>query len=218
MKSIYQIRVENLSKLLEIRNWKQMDLANALGRTPQQVNSWFSEGKGARKIGEALARDIEKKLDLEAGLLDSASNVERFEIDHTFKRIPVLSFVQAGSPTAVFDDCFDEWIEVIKSVPDGAFATRVQGQSMEPGFSEGDILVVDPSKCPIAGSYVVARRTSKEGLTETLFKQYALVGVDAEGREVFELRPLNNIFPTFRSDVVQLEIVGVVVECRKFFR
>lgn len=218
MKSIYQIRIENLSKLLEVRNWKQMDLANALGRKPQQINSWFSEGKSVRKIGESLARDIESKLDLETGILDSMSNVEKFEIGHAFKRIPVLSFVQAGSPTAIFDDSFDEWIEVIKSVPDEAFATRVQGQSMEPAFSEGDILIVDPTKYPIAGSYVVARRTSREGLTETLFKQYALVGIDANGQEIFELRPLNNVFPTFRSDSVQLEIIGVVVECRKFFR
>lgn len=38
------------------------------------------------------------------------------------------------------------------------------------------------------------------------------------GRETVELRPLNPLYPTLSSQELQLQLCGVVVECRKRFR
>jgi hypothetical protein len=40
-------------------------------------------------------------------------------------------------------------------------------------------------------------------------------GIHASGREVFELVPLNDDYPTMRSDTEPLLIVGTIVEQRQ---
>ena len=49
-------------------------------------------------------------------------------------------------------------------------------------------------------------------------KAYAVTGIDEFGRDIFELRPLNPLFPTLSSQTNPLQILGVVVECRTRFR
>ncbi len=214
--NIFQIRVSNLAKILEIKNWKRTDLANALGKMPQQVNSWFTEGKGSRNIGESLAREIEEKLDIKQGVLDFMDNAEQIKFGSAFKVVHILNFNQ-GCLSRKNENFKNNSIAINKSESIDCLAVRVPDKSMEPKFSEGDILIIDQQKQPVAGAFVVARRNFKDGNSEMLFKQYALVSTDQDGNDIFELRSLNNIFPTFRSDIVQLDIVGVVIECRMFF-
>lgn len=213
---IQETRRSNLIRIMETLGLQsKSDLAKRTGRTDQQIGRLIN---GKTPFGKNLARALERELELEENTLDIVSNVEAIEHKIQFKRIPLISFVQAGNPTWNGEQCHYETIEVDRSMPDESFATRIKGDSMEPAFQEGDIVVVDTTKAPRPGSFVIARLETNSGLVETLFKQYAIVGIDSEGREVFELRPLNNIYPTLRSDVVRLDIVGVVVESRKFFR
>ena len=90
-------------------------------------------------------------------------------------------------------------------------ALVIRGDSMQPEFREGDIIIVDPSVDPQPGDYVVAKN-STEGAT---FKKYRPRGADAAGNRVFELVPLNDDYPTLRSDQEPLQVVGVMVEHRK---
>ena len=94
------------------------------------------------------------------------------------------------------------------------FALKVMGDSMEPEFREGDVIFVDPDKEPKAGSYVVAKNHEEEAT----FKKYRSRGKDAEGREVFELVPLNENYATLRSDQEPITIIGVVVEHTRVFK
>jgi SOS-response transcriptional repressor LexA len=85
---------------------------------------------------------------------------------------------------------------------------------MEPEFTEGDLIIVDPEIQPLPGDYVVA----KNGEHEATFKKYKARGVDAEGNEIFSIVPLNDDFPTKHSDKEPINIIGVMVEHRKFRR
>ena len=88
------------------------------------------------------------------------------------------------------------------------FALKVHGDSMEPRFHEGDIVIVDPRKSAKPGSFVVARNADRMAT----LKMYAARGTDDKGRDIFELRPLNLAHAVMYSDREPIDILGVVVE------
>ena len=83
---------------------------------------------------------------------------------------------------------------------------------MLPEFCPGDRVIIDPSIAPDPGNYVVA----KNGENEATFKKYRPRGVNERGDQVFELVPLNEDFPSMRSDIVQIQIIGTMVEHRRY--
>ncbi len=85
---------------------------------------------------------------------------------------------------------------------------------MLPEFKPGDRVIIDPSTSPQPGDYVVA----KNGEEEATFKKYRPRGVNERGDVVFELVPLNEDYPSMRSDVTPIRIVGTMVEHRKYRR
>ncbi|MBU9549919.1 helix-turn-helix domain-containing protein [Burkholderia multivorans] len=67
MKTIAQIRLDNVLRLVENRNMTKADLARRIGISPQQVYQLLSY---KRNIGAKLARKIESAFDKEPGWLD----------------------------------------------------------------------------------------------------------------------------------------------------
>lgn len=142
------------------------------------------------------------------------------------KRIPLLTEVQAGrlvsrgqvqSEAAAIDG--GDYIVVDEETPDGCFALRIDGDSMSPTFLEGDVIVIDPNLAARPGDYVVGERVCPlTGDLETTFKKYRVRGLDREGREVFDLVPLNPDYPTLNSSVEKLSILGVMIEHRRRYR
>ncbi|EHL2774450.1 helix-turn-helix domain-containing protein [Salmonella enterica subsp. enterica serovar Hvittingfoss] len=97
------------------------------------------------------------------------------------KKIPLISWVQAGSWTATdsitgHDDA-EKWIYTTATVSDKAFALKVRGDSMTnpagfPSIPEGSIIVVDPiinNTDSINGKIVVAYI---DGGTEATLKKF----------------------------------------------
>lgn len=215
MKSVSDIRRENLLKILDIRKISRSDLAKLLKKSPQQISAVCT---GYKQLGSKLAREIETALKLEPNYIDIDQNVESLNFILKTKKIPLLSWVQAGTPHEIGDLDYSESLIVDDYVPDGCFGLRVKGDSMIPEFKEGDPIIVNPNLCKKPGDFVVARIRSFSGDYETTLKQYAVVGVDEYGREIFELRPLNIMYASIRSDQLQIEIIGVVIENRKKYR
>lgn len=131
---------------------------------------------------------------------------------------PVVSRIQAGRLSEMTipygpNDGYDiEYGDDDAST--GAFFLEVEGDSMQPQFNEGDRVMIDPEVIPRPGDFVAARN-SKE---EATFKKYRVRGIDARGCEVFELVPLNENYPSMRSDEHTLHIIGTMVEHRRKFR
>lgn len=137
-------------------------------------------------------------------------------------RVPLISYVQAGNLTAIMDDyalgAADEYLLTDLAVSRHTFALEIRGTSMQPEFKEGDRVIIDPDVSPQPGDFVAAKVRDEHGHGEATFKKYRPRGVDAQGREVFELAPLNDDFPSLRSDAMRLEIIGTMVEHRRYRR
>ena len=131
------------------------------------------------------------------------------------RKIRVLDWIQAGSWTGVTPalrgDEMQEYVSFNITASSETFALKVRGDSMEPEFRQGDIILVDPLRKPRPGSFVVA----KDANGEATFKQYRDLGIDARGTSVFELRPLNELYPPRRSDREEISIVGTVISHRR---
>jgi len=133
------------------------------------------------------------------------------------RRVPLLDYVQAGQMTeasgsGIANESAEHLLTAIV-VSDSAFALRIKGNSMEPDFSEGDVVIIDPMEQPLPGDFVVA----KNGDHEATFKKFRPRGI-SNGQEVFELVPLNEDYAPMRSDQQHIEIIGTMVEHRKYRR
>lgn len=192
------------------------------GRRPLNVSL---AARLAQILGVSIS-DFSPRLAKEAAELGiSVSNVSPAP-GASMKKIPVLSYVQAGllsshgqipDPATCVDDC--DFIYADNETPCGCFAMVIVGRSMEPVFIEGDTIIVDPAATPQAGEFVVASRVSPQtGDIEGTFKKYRPRGFDEHGREVFELTPLNDDFPTINSIIEKVSIVGVMIEHRRKYR
>lgn len=198
----------------------QSDLARALNTSPQTINNW--ETRGISKQGLLSVQSV---LGISASwvqkgqgpkFVQDKSNVSSAQIGT--KQIPLLSYVSAGLWRGVVDpfqpnDAHD-WLVTDLELSEGAFALEIKGDSMQPDFKPGDRVIIDPGISPQPGDFVVA----KNGDEEATFKKYRPRGMDASGNVVFELVPLNEDYPTMRSDVAHIRIVGTMVEHRKYRR
>jgi SOS-response transcriptional repressor LexA len=81
------------------------------------------------------------------------------------------------------------------------FALRVIGDSMEPEFRDGCIIIVDPTGVARAGAYVIAQQGE-----ELIFRQLA----EREG--VFYLTALNAAYPDLPLANGVQDVRGVVVQ------
>lgn len=149
-------------------------------------------------------------------LVSEEGNVSPSKIG--IKKIPLISYVQAGVWTSV-DDPFspgdaDEWLMTDLELSTTAFALEIKGESMAPEFKPGDRVIIDPTIAPQPGDFVVA----KNGEEEATFKKYRPRGANERGEVVFELVPLNDDFPSMRSDIIPIMVVGTMVEHRKYRR
>lgn len=195
-------------------------LAVAVSRPPNQIGDMV---RGQKPIGEKISRHIEKELGMKEFALDQSiyvttapdTNALPLTLEESkTTRIPLLSAVQAGSPTDHGDPCYDEYIDVYGRLSSDCYALRVTGDSMSPLMDNGDIVVVDPSRWPKPGDCIVAR-SELENLAEATVKRYYPIGFDESGREVFEARPFNEMYPVMHSVKQKLQIIGTVCKLLK---
>lgn len=201
------------------------DLARSLNQSEQTINNWAYRGNGVSKQGRLIAQ---RELGVSATWIDDGqghmlagsdpgnANVRPAEVG--FRRIPLISCVQAGRMTEALEPfppgAAFEYLLTDLDLSENAFALEIEGQSMEPDFKEGDRIIVDPALQPQPGDFVVA----KNGREEATFKKYRPRGIGQGGREVFELVPLNDDYPTINSEHEPARIIGVMVEHRRYRR
>ena len=102
--------------------------------------------------------------------------------------VPLISWVQAGSWQEVIDNLQPgegERIATTYNTRRRTYALRVRGDSMEPKFPDGAILIVEPDETPDSGAYVIVRQNGNEAT----FKQYVQDG------DTRYLKPINPRYP-----------------------
>ncbi|MFC3470240.1 LexA family protein [Massilia oculi] len=228
MTTVKELRLENLRSL--VAEFKTADAVAQRAQTApmylsQILNGAKSSTGNARGIGDKLARKLEEGCGKEVGWMDRPHRNVAAQFDENvvpaavgLRPVPVISSVQAGalrdmeSPYPPGAGYAYEYTD--QDLSAWAFALDVEGLSMLPDFRPGDRIIVDPDMAPNPGDFVVARN----GSAQATFKKYRPRGIDAAGNEIFELVPLNDDYPTLRSDTELLSVIGVVTEHRKKLR
>jgi len=228
MTTVKELRLANLRSL--VAEFKTADAVAQRAQTApmylsQILNGAKSSTGNARGIGDKLARKLEEGCGKEVGWMDRPHRNVAAQFDENvvpaavgLRPVPVISSVQAGalrdmeSPYPPGAGYAYEYTD--QDLSAWAFALDVEGLSMLPDFRPGDRIIVDPDMAPNPGDFVVARN----GSAQATFKKYRPRGIDAAGNEIFELVPLNDDYPTLRSDTELLSVIGVVTEHRKKLR
>lgn len=219
-----------IRSLRESKKLTQEQLAKMVGVSRVSISKWESgenKPKGDNLLSLASALGVSIDWLMSGNSAADAENKTTSQGSGDFSnisiatlgahRVPVLSYVQAGS----FQPCADrlgegiyEYVTTDLDAKSNAFAVWVKGNSMEPEFCEGDLIIVDPDAVPSPGDFVVA----KNGSEEATFKKYRPRGYKEDGSEIFELVPLNDDYPKLSSETCVITIIGKVIEHRKFFK
>lgn len=177
------------------------ELADALGVTAR----WLATGRGPRLLTDLAASAVVSVSAV--GTLSTDSNVRVAPASRG--RVPVISAVQAGKLTDVVDNFApgdaDEWIDTGVPVNRHTFALIVEGDSMEPVFTAGMRIVVEPDISANIGDYVIAGNGEQATLKKLV----------SDGGELY-LQPLNPRYPI--KPLGDARIIGVVREAHTKFR
>jgi phage repressor protein C with HTH and peptisase S24 domain len=123
------------------------------------------------------------------------------------RRVPLIGLAQAGSE-GYFDDSGypvgGSWDEV--SLPDiadaNAYALEISGESMEPVFRDGDLVIVSPNAPVRRGDRVVVRTVAGEVMAKQLTRRSA--------RRV-ELKSLNPEHPSYSFELTEITWIQRIV-------
>lgn len=201
------------------KKFKQVDLARACGIASPSVSDWRS-GKTKNLEGANLLRAAEffgamprwlaegkgpKRKPPAQTISPKGFDAYRSGALRAEREYPLISSVRAGRWHEIRDNYeLGDGERFIKSSYIGgrAFFLRVDGDSMEPTFELGDLILVDPDKAALAGDFVVAKDT---GTQEATFKKLTYDG----GR--YFLKPENRQYQAIEIDDPAIRIIGRVV-------
>lgn len=110
--------------------------------------------------------------------------------------VPLINKVTAGYPADFTDMGYpariaDEYVRAPDLSDPDAFAARVVGDSMEPMYREGDIVVFSPAREIVDGMDCFVRLERDD---ESTFKRIYFQKDDA-GNELIRIQPINNSYP-----------------------
>lgn len=189
----------------------QSAVARLLNTSPQTVKNWESRGISQQGILDASAKIGCSPLWLKSGDGDIGEPGTIEPGPDMRGRVPLISWVQAGAFSEAVDllqpGFAEEMVDTTVRARSHTFALRVSGDSMDPDFPEGTILIVEPELEAHAGDYVIV----KNGAEEATFKQLVKDGAD------WYLKPLNTRYPIKAWDN-SMHIVGVVRASERKFR
>ena len=158
------------------------------------------EGRPRWPTTESLAKVLKAtgaSLDEFVDLVDSQSAVPR----QSQRPIPLIGLTQAGDGGFFDDGGFPvgggwDQIRFPRVDDDNAYALEVTGDSMQPLYRDGDILIVSPNAAPRKGDRVVLRTTDGEVMAKILVRR------TAKTVELASFNPAhaNLVFPMNRID------------------
>ena len=188
-------------------------LARASGLDPTTFNPskrCMPDGRARWPSTESLAKVLSAtgaSLEAFTALVSGARALSSNPRTLSPRRIPLIGLAQAGSD-GYFDDggypVGGSWDEV--SLPEigdmNAYALEISGQSMEPVFRDGDVVIVSPAAPIRRGDRVVVRTAKGEVMAKQLARRSA--------RRI-ELKSLNPAHPDYSFDLKEVTWMHRVV-------
>lgn len=204
---------------MQAQNIRQDDMAETMGKTQGAIGHWLT-GRRMPNVNEVAQMinitGVNKViLNGDGTIEDFVPNVSVTQVKDSYS-YPLISSIQAGvwTESCDFRDSLGyDYIDSEIDAGENGFFLRVSGMSMEPKFSEGDLVLIDVRKRPHPGDFVAA----VNGNGEATLKRYRELGeLSPSGNPHFELVPLNQDFPTLSSMKQDIRIIGVAVEHRSY--
>ncbi len=191
----------------------QEEFAEIYNCTKGNVSAWEN---GRHEPAYALLRDMTErsgiplpKSAITAHPLDKERQENTEPGPNITGKVPLISWVQAGDFKQIIDEypleSHEDSVHATVRINRYTFALRVKGDSMEPDFPEGIIIIVEPEMDFQPGDFVIAKTGD-----EAVFKQIVKDGSD------WYLKPLNTRYPI--KPLGNAHIIGVVREAIRKFR
>lgn len=181
---------QRIRKAREEAGLTQDDLGKASGVTGSAVSQWEKgDVKGIKPENLlAMAKAVRRNLEyLVHGRGPKQPGTENTEPGPNVRPVPLISWVQAGEWHEIQDNYrvgdAERQVIATKRVGPRSYALRVVGDSMEPTFPRGCIIIIDPDKDAIHGSPVIVRLEASQ---EATFK---LLMLDAGRRYLKAINP-----------------------------
>lgn len=196
----------------EARGWSQGHLGALIGCSQPQVSRWE---RGTRKLTEERLRQFSAALGVGiAELLDPSAECEGDALDGLPTTLigepdlPVYGATERGRNGALY--LSDGPIQLVRRPEPllrvaGGFGLYVAGESMEPAYRQGDIVLLHPSMPPRRGDDVVLIQIDRRSDRQALIKQ--LIDWSADDWTVSQHNPPE----TFTLDRKQWPKAHVVV-------
>lgn len=212
MKTNDEIRRDNARKLRDSVGGNN-SFATFIERESTQVSRIIGKNP-TKKIGDDLARHIEKCFSLGVGWLDSEHQVSNTvavnnisDTNLAIRMVPLISWVQAGSWTSIQDteedDNFLQQYPCPVPCSEMTYILRVVGDSMIEEYSSGEMIFVDPEVEATHGDDVIALLLDSG---EATFKRL----IEDSGKKY--LKALNKNWPEQYMQVNgRCSIIGTVV-------
>ncbi len=154
--------VNRIKELRERRGWTQEQLAQRAKISRSNLPRY--------EKGDPIAPAVQKKLaeafGVEVG--DLFGRAQELRLSATIRQYPVLAKIRAGKGTVTYES------ERTAEGPSGtkyekAFYFEVTGDSMEPRWGEGDLVLTHPEIKPANGEYAVVCWHDEEGALKRVF-------------------------------------------------
>jgi SOS-response transcriptional repressor LexA len=193
----------------------EKDLALAVGVTPRTIFNILAERVPKdpavwRKFAKYFRMDVDFLRTGRVLSFTEPSDKEGRGLALQMRRVPLVNWSHIGKVVGSQEQAVTVDPEILVEATDipgeRTFGLRVRDDSMNPLFSEGEIIFVDPDQAVEVGHYVVA---GDEAVPEAaLLRELREIG----GRPV--LHPLNRRYPDLPLDTGQ-RIWGRVMRLRK---
>lgn len=155
------------------------DIAKALKLTPEQRDALIYAS-----VNERWDTELHEVERIYKGKVTGMS-FPKMDRDPEIKKIPLISWVTAGQLSPVIDEYpagwAEDWVYTTRK-GERMFALKVNGDSMEPVFKDGDVIIVDPDAESYHNDFVIAKDILEN---EATFKQLRRLG------DQYMLHPLN---------------------------
>lgn len=201
---------ERLKMLRAANHVSQSALGKDLFVSQQAVAKWEL---GTASPNPEMISKIAKYFDVSTDYLLGRTNEKKERPREKGVQIPVLGLVQAGIPVEAIEDVID-YEEIPENMARSGeyFALQIRGDSMEPKFSEGDVVIVRKQPDVNSGDIAVVLVNGDEATIKKIKKR----------PEGVMLIPNNPAFePMFYSNQeiqdLPVIILGKVVELRAKF-
>ncbi|AWY20090.1 LexA family transcriptional regulator [Moraxella bovis] len=204
---------ERVEQLMKQKQVDLNDVADATGISYEMVRR-YKDGiakpreKGMQKLADYFGVSIAY---MGFGNEGFQSNGFVDGVAKKVREIPVLTWVQAGIFNETGELEYDRTEPAYDDdYPDDVYWIRVKGDSMEPRFFQGDLLLIDPNRQAKGGDFVIAREEFESN--SITFKKLRSCFDEATGRDYYQLIPLNKDYAIVDSRFKNFVIQGVVIE------